>query len=65
MKSGFGEVDEGEGSEIWRDEISGERGSCLIIIGGSGSKSLRGWRILQTLKTLILLETSHAGGFVL
>ena len=63
MKGGFGEVDEGEGSEICRDEKSGERGSCLII-GGSGSKSLRGWRILITLKALLLsLKTSHAGGF--
>ena len=63
MKGGLGEVDEEGGSEIWRVEISGEAGSCLIIgIGGSGSKSLRGWRKVQIFKTS-LLGTAHAGGF--
>ena len=62
-EGGSGEVDGERGSEIWRVEISGEGGSCLIIgMEGSGSNSLRGWRNVQIFKTS-LLETAHAGGF--
>ena len=55
MKGGSGEVDGERGSEIWRVEISGESGSCLILgMEGSGSKSLRGWRKVQIFKTSLL-----------
>ena len=55
IKGGSEEVDGEIGSEIWRVEISGENGSSLMLgMEESGSKSLRGWRIVQIFKTSLL-----------